>query len=453
LLDKPNACLFCPFYGDGKGFVPDRLNDQAELLIVGQNPGADEEAGRRLMGWEGPKRPLYEPAEPQPFIGETGFMMDRKFLPMTGLDRSQISLSNAIRCRLSHRNELPILQASVAAKKAVEHCQAAYSRIPEKTKIILTQGEYALYAMTGAGIEKGHKVGDWRGYMLPYQPITQPRKSNNMIYNPISGLDKPPVLATYHIAYILHDPTASIITQWDWGKVRKFLDMKWPLRMPAINLRPPMIWAPYAAFDTEYNPETKEFICYSYYDGMTLAVSNSLFPPKTFFTPHIIFQNAVADIPYLRQMFPKFTFDDIMHMHAVLWSDFPHDLNFLGSLYAPINRWKHLDAINPKLYSAADAYATWEISKPLRNELERDLRSKFIYETKNNKLPLIILRAEEAGILINQPVAKQRYLDRMGKVEDLVAKAQAIAGWPINIHSNPQASHHLYEVEKLVDIL
>ena len=32
------GCMGCPYWGDGKGFVPDLINDQAPVFIVAQNP-------------------------------------------------------------------------------------------------------------------------------------------------------------------------------------------------------------------------------------------------------------------------------------------------------------------------------------------------------------------------------------------------------------------------------
>jgi len=445
-----NGCLFCPFYGDGQGFVPDKLEDQSEVLVVGQNPGADEEAGRRLIGYDGPKRPKYEACNPQPFIGETGHAMDTRYIPQSGVSRDSISLGNSIRCRLNHHNDLPGLH-QVNIRKAIEHCHKAHFKLPPKTKLIVAQGNYALYAMTGQGQLENHKIDSWRGFMLPFQPIGGGYESSNMIYTPQLSDKTIPVLATYHIAYTLYDPTAIVVTKWDWGKISKYLAGKWPQYLPPINYGPPQVWPQVTAFDTEYIPSIKEFICYSMYDGKELRVSDILLRGDWLSDgkPHIIFHNAVADIPYLRELFPEYSFDDTMHQHAVLWSDFPHDLGFLGSLYCSINRWKHLDYLNPKLYSAADAFATWEIHNALKLELDRDPRSKLIYETKNLKLPLIILRAHETGIKVNPAKAKIRYEERLAKVRDLGVRAQAIAGWPINTRSNPQVSHHIFDVESL----
>ena len=86
MLPKPQGCQSCPLYGDGLGFVPDKLNDQAEVFIYGQNPGKDEEEGRM---WDGQS---YEACDPQPFTGKTGYELNR-LLPVGGLDRPMLSVA------------------------------------------------------------------------------------------------------------------------------------------------------------------------------------------------------------------------------------------------------------------------------------------------------------------------------------------------------------------------
>ncbi|KKL56655.1 hypothetical protein LCGC14_2243190, partial [marine sediment metagenome] len=72
MLNKPKqntngttgrGCQGCPYFGDGKGFVPDLINDHAPVFIVAQNPGESEERGERLIEYKY-GQPIYEPCEP-----------------------------------------------------------------------------------------------------------------------------------------------------------------------------------------------------------------------------------------------------------------------------------------------------------------------------------------------------------------------------------------------------
>ena len=56
------GCMGCPYWGDGKGFVPDLINERGSVFIVAQNPGESEERGERLIEYKygQPMQPLPE---------------------------------------------------------------------------------------------------------------------------------------------------------------------------------------------------------------------------------------------------------------------------------------------------------------------------------------------------------------------------------------------------------
>jgi uracil-DNA glycosylase family 4 len=445
LLPKPESCKGCPLYQDGTGFVPDALNDEAEVFVVAQNPGANEEAG---LKWNGT---LYEPHPQEPLIGKTGHYMDSAFLPVAGLNRSQISVGNALRCRWRNADDLPLLRQPLA-RKALEHCHSAHFKLPPKTKVIVATGEYAMHALTQYGLEKFNSLSDWRGYVLPFEPVGVPRTFRNSIWQPSSG--GVAVLATYHLAYLFRDPTAILVSKLDWSKIPKLLKGTWPRKLPEIVMAPPEVWPVESAFDTEYNPENRHFLCYSLYDGKRLHVSEKLEPGVLLDRPtNVIMHNAPADIEFLERMGIKYQYEDTMHAHAVLWSDLPHDLGFLGSLYAPINRWKHLMRINPVTYSAADAYGTWHVWKALEAELERDVFSKQLYHNIQKRLIPIIMRAESRGVRVNPDKARAAFEKRQVIIDALDLEAQAMVGWPINLRSNDQVKQQLFEIEGLLKMV
>lgn len=144
---KPPGCEACPLYADGQGFVPGVFPAKARVLIVGQNPGSDEEEAGK------------------PFVGKTGQEMTRTYLPLAGLARKDTAIDNAIRCRWlqpgkrKKTNKLPggkLLQEALA-------CCSQYDRVPESVDLIVAQGGVALQKFAGPKA----KVHEWRGHLLP----------------------------------------------------------------------------------------------------------------------------------------------------------------------------------------------------------------------------------------------------------------------------------------------
>src|SRR5437899_115733 len=104
----PEPRVLCKPYS-----VPDEIVEGAPVFIMGQNPGADEEA------------------EGKPFVGRTGEFMMREFFPEAGLTRGEnVSLGNALCYRFEvdgkRTNKVPSGKALTAA---IEQC-AAHILIP-----------------------------------------------------------------------------------------------------------------------------------------------------------------------------------------------------------------------------------------------------------------------------------------------------------------------------------
>lgn len=465
MIPKPEACKGCPMYGDGKGFVPDEIRDEAQVFVYAQNPGADEEKGRKVISTAG-KNAVYEEHDPAPMLGRTGFIMEQDYLTMAGLERSEISLGNGLRCRRNHTDKLPPLR-SPEVKLSLLHCHRAHFRLPKACKLIVAQGEYALYALTGET-----NVSEWRGYLLPFNPwkpdgsrLCPPYTYTPTIYTPTLHLQMP-VLAVNHIAAIFRAPSLAQPAKGDWAKIRRILNGAWPSPPPKIFTHQNLMWPPVFAFDTEFIPDTKMLIRYSmaYRDMTNRSMKVHVVEhddvvrgaPMMLVKPDLVTQNAIADMEFFetiaRVSRDRYNLVDIMHKHAVLWAGFPHDLNTFGSLYASINRWKHLEKTNPIVYSGMDAMVTLEVNEHLDREFTRDPQSKKIYDDIQIKLVDVIRdSAQFRGIKVNQKTAVQYWHLYRDKVAALEAQAQAIVGWPINVSSNAQTGQQLYEVEQIQD--
>ena len=160
MLPKPDVCKSCPLYGDGFGWVPDTLVE-GPLVVIAQNPDADEESGRMLIRYDG-KEKIYEPTSPQPLIGVTGYDLRHTYLPLTGVPIEQVSLCNILKCRWQRKgkrtNDLP---TGEVYKQAVEHCTKHHLRLPSTARLVVAMGGPALKWTQGQDVS----VTDWRGYL------------------------------------------------------------------------------------------------------------------------------------------------------------------------------------------------------------------------------------------------------------------------------------------------
>ena len=474
-----SGCEGCPFAGDMQGFTPDTIRPGASVVLWAQGPGESEERGQRYLGKDSTGQEQWEAHPPAPLIGKTGRLMETTFLPLAGLNREDVSLSNSIRCRWNHQNTLPPLTQKVI-QAAIKHCTLAHWTPPENNPLYVAMGEYATYTLTGLL----HGFNGWRGYLLPKRHPWELPKPMTGVWTP--GPQEPKVFVTYHLAYLFRDGGAELPAKRDWNKIPQILSGRWPEPYPGHSTEPPDLWPTYAAFDTEFDfsrvssrasgsyqlPEPR-LIRYSLAtrDRKIWVVESeragkiSVAPGST-----VIMHNAPADIPHLKGLldYTSVIIEDSMMAHAVLWTGkvetdeqkgrtggaMSHTLNFLGSMYSRFNRWKHLAHIAPKTYAGGDALGTmdvWEtgLHGGLKGELERDPQSKWVYENLQKPLVPIILRMRQRGIAVDQEAAKRALLDIVRQQRTFAMQAQAYAGWELNLRSPSHVAFWLYMVEKL----
>jgi len=180
--------------------------------------------------------------------------------------------------------------------------------------------------------------------------------------------------------------------------------------------------------------------------------------------------NAPADIPHAEKIldFSNVTIEDTMYAHAVLWTGkvetddtkgktggaMSHALNFLGSVYGRLNRWKHLSDVAPRTYAAGDAFGTldvWELGLfgGIKGELERDPQSLWVYENLRKPLVPIILKHHKRGIAVDNAAADVALQALKIEQRAFELQAQAYAGFPLNLRSPKQLAWWLYDVENL----
>lgn len=107
LLDEINGCTLCPLHEIRTRCVPGEGNPNAEILFIGEGPGAEEDRLGR------------------PFVGAAGKLLD-SMLEALFMSREEVYIANIIKCRppsnrVPAENEanacLPYLRAQVALIK------------------------------------------------------------------------------------------------------------------------------------------------------------------------------------------------------------------------------------------------------------------------------------------------------------------------------------------------
>jgi len=167
-------CTRCALSQGRKNIVFGVGNPAAELVIVGEAPGRNED----LTG--------------EPFVGRAGALLNR-MLQAIGLDRNTVYICNVLKCRPpNNRDPMP---DEIATCSPFMHRQLD-SIAP---RAILTVGRFASVNIMGRDASMGEL-----------------RRSTGSI----RGI---PVVATYHPAYLLRNPSAKRKTWDDLLRVRDLL--------------------------------------------------------------------------------------------------------------------------------------------------------------------------------------------------------------------------------------
>lgn len=468
MILKPSSCIGCPLYQHGAYYTPDHIVDDSEVMFIAQNPGVDEEAGHKLI-----KRHHYgsqysdefTQVEPQPLIGETGQLFDKRFLPLTGLYREQVSVGNAIRCRPGtslnlNPNDLPSIsnkmhleRSDALIVKALKHCKDAHLHIPPSVKLVVTMGSHALFQLTGV-----HNVSEWRGYALDHRFVNSHTTMDTSYYHdlfiPTYG-EGYRTYVTMHIAALFKGENKKYYhaTLQDFAKIKRLLNGSWPSPLPQWSDNSPLKWPKYAAFDTEYYPDNNKLIRWSLCD-----IDYNLYCVESENTPYeripiqqgstVVIQNALADISHLANIvdFTQVNVEDMMLAHSVLWTGEPHSLNYIASLYGTFNRYKHLDHDLPQLYSALDAYVPMYMWRHhFIPEFKADQQSWKVY--KKFRLPLIdiINKAQMSGSKVNTSRLAEVQRIFQDKVDQIKVRSKEVVGdEQFNIGGSKQLKEEIY---------
>ena len=171
------ACTRCPLHTTRTQTVFGVGSEQANLLVIGEAPGAEED--RRG----------------EPFVGRAGQLLDA-MLAAIDLNRDAVFIANILKCRPpGNRDPKP-----EEAEACSDYLQAQIDYI--NPRVILAVGRIAAQWL----LRTDAPLGRLRGRLHHY------------------GVEQTPLLVTYHPAYLLRSPGQKRRAWEDLCQVRELLD-------------------------------------------------------------------------------------------------------------------------------------------------------------------------------------------------------------------------------------
>jgi len=159
LITETRQCTACELCGTRTQVVFGVGDHQAEWLVIGEAPGADEDR------------------QGEPFVGRAGKLLNPMLLAI-GLKREQVYIANILKCRPPDNREPTPMEAA--------KCRPFLQRQIEliRPRIILAVGRVAAQNL----LETDTQIGKLRGRVHRFGPT------------------RIPVVVTYHPAYLLRSP-------------------------------------------------------------------------------------------------------------------------------------------------------------------------------------------------------------------------------------------------------
>ncbi len=171
-----HQCEACELSQNCTRKVPGIGNQQAEVMIIGEGPGHEED----LKG--------------EPFVGRSGQLLDKMLLAI-GLSRAEVFITNIVKCRPPnnrdpHANEVKACEVFLKAQiKQIS------------PRVILSVGRISAHHLLNSTSAVGKLIG--QAHKLPGSDI--------------------PLKVTYHPAYLLRNPSAKSIAWQDMKILHQML--------------------------------------------------------------------------------------------------------------------------------------------------------------------------------------------------------------------------------------
>ena len=168
-------CTRCPLSRERKKIVFGQGPENARLMLIGEGPGAREDASGL------------------PFVGPAGKLLDR-MLASVGLAREQVYITNIVKCR-PPGNRDPKPEEAAACRPFLEAQARAIA-----PAVIMTLGRPAAQALLATDAPIGALRGNWNQY------------------------EGTALMPTFHPAYLLRSPARKREAYEDLKRVRRRLE-------------------------------------------------------------------------------------------------------------------------------------------------------------------------------------------------------------------------------------
>lgn len=429
-MEQP-SCEGCPLVGrPGHTFVPGSGSTDSELMIIGEQPGANEAR------------------QGAPFVGESGKVL-RKIMSAVKLDPNSAYITNAIKCYVAH--QLSPTEQQTAIAMCLDKLAAEIQEV--KPKYVITAGSVAQQAIDG------RKVTETRGFVQDFHGMQ--------------------VINTYHPAALFRVPENFDLFALDLAKMSRLMQGK--VNPPTVNHKvvtdfndirevSKLADAEMLSFDIETASYDvgEEILCVQLYDGKgTVWVIPWTDHAAIYLKPILegpskkIGQNLMFDVAHMKNVGIEVNnlYFDTMVGHHLVRNYLPHGLNTLVSIYTDMPKYdddikqylphkttKFTAIPKDKLYyyGACDAFAVWEIVPKLMKELEELNLLDYFF---NNLMPLldVCIKLRFRGVKIDLPRAKRvaEQIDlQMKSTEETIFQ---MVGRRVNLNSPPQMGVLLYD--------
>jgi DNA polymerase len=158
LAEEAATCQRCELAKRRKNVVFGEGGPDAAVMFVGEGPGAEEDRTGR------------------PFVGQAGKLLDGMIFAL-GLERKAVYIGNVIKCRAPGNRDPKPEEVAACARYLERQIELV------RPAVIVALGRFAAHRLTGA--EK--PLGALRGRWMSYRGV--------------------PLIATYHPAYLLRNPS------------------------------------------------------------------------------------------------------------------------------------------------------------------------------------------------------------------------------------------------------
>jgi uracil-DNA glycosylase len=176
LQDKVASCTLCALSKSRSNTVFGAGNSQANLMIIGEAPGADEDA------------------QGKPFVGRAGKLLT-EMLKGIGLSRETVFIANILKCRPPNNRD----PDPTEVKTCTPYLQQQINFI--QPKLIVALGKIAAQHL----LDTNASLGSMRERVHQY------------------GEQQTPLLITYHPAYLLRSPGQKAKSYEDLRRVKKLI--------------------------------------------------------------------------------------------------------------------------------------------------------------------------------------------------------------------------------------